>query len=311
VLSEAIDGYRTFTNQYDVEKMAVELVRAQELIEFRAVLDKSIAGLGINVQRLARQLRALLAQPERSGWNDGQEEGFLDGARLSQLIASPNERRIFKHERIMAQPDCSLTFLIDCSGSMKAHIQALSALIDIAVRALDMAEVQSEVLGFSTAAWTGGRAQKDWIRAGKPNHPGRLNEVSHIVFKGADVSWRRARPSIAGLLKSEMFREGIDGEAVLWAEKRLLKSDANRKILVVVSDGSPMDSATNLANDSHYLDHHLRDVVQGIETRREVSIVGIGVGLDMSPYYQKSHVLDLVNASASQSLREMIDLIGS
>jgi cobaltochelatase CobT len=310
VLVNAVDGYRAFTKKYDIENKASDLVRSAQLAEFRLALDERVAGLGVIVHRLARQLRALLSTPEREGWNAGEEEGYLDGRRLSQLIVSPADKRVFKLERVTPQADCALTFLVDCSGSMKAHIQSLTALVDIFVRALDMAEVQCEVLGYTTAAWTGGRAQKDWLKAGKPSHPGRLNETSHIVFKSADVSWRRARPSIAGMLKSEIFREGIDGEAVLWAEKRLEASDASRKILVVVSDGSPMDSATNLANDEHYLDHHLRDVVQGIEMRANISIVGIGVGLDMSPYYRKSHVLDLVNSSANQSLLELVDLIG-
>jgi cobaltochelatase CobT len=309
VIADAEDGYCVFTTKYDKQHAATDLVRAEELAQFRLTLDALVAGLGVNVQRLARQLRALLAKPERNGWNNGEDEGYIDGRRLSQLIASPTEKRIFKQERIEPQTNCAITFLIDCSGSMKAHIQSLASLLDILVRALDMAEVQSEVLGFTTGAWTGGRAQKDWMKAGKPKHPGRLNEASHIVFKGADTSWRRARPSIAALLKNEMFREGIDGEAVLWAKQRLMNSEAERKILVVVSDGSPMDSATNLANDAYYLDHHLRDVVRAIETSGEITIVGSGVGLDMSPYYRKSHVLDLVNSSASQSLREMIDLL--
>jgi cobaltochelatase CobT len=309
VLSEAEEGYRVFTTHYDIERNSVDLVRLEQLNEFRQRLDAHIGGLGINVQRLARQLRALLSRPSRDGWNAAQDEGYLDGRRLAQLIASPTETRIFKNERQILHADCALTFLVDCSGSMKAHIEQVAALLDVFTRALDMAEVECEVLGFTTSAWTGGRAQKDWVKAGKPAHPGRLNEAAHIIFKSADVSWRRARPSIAALLKSEIFREGIDGEAVLWAEKRLAKSDANRKILVVISDGSPMDSATNLANDAHYLDHHLRDVVQSIEARSTISIVGVGVGLDMSPYYRKSHVLDLVNASANQSIREIIDLL--
>jgi cobaltochelatase CobT len=311
VLANAADGYRIFTTQYDKQWLAVELVRAEQLAEFRKQLDKGVAGLGVNVQRMARQLRALLAIPQRNGWNNGEDDGYIDGRRLSQLVASPNEKRIFRQERVEAQTDCAITFLIDCSGSMKTHIQSLAALLDIFVRALDMADLQSEVLGFTTGAWTGGRAQKAWQKAGKPTHPGRLNEAAHIVFKGAETSWRRARPSLAALLKSEIFREGIDGEAVLWAKQRLASSDADRKILVVVSDGSPMDSATNLANDEHYLDHHLRDVVQAIELRSDISIVGIGVGLDMSPYYRKSHVLDLINSPANQSLREMIELIAA
>jgi cobaltochelatase CobT len=309
VLSDAVDGYRVFTTKYDYQGPATQLVRVEQLAEFRAALDSQVAGLGVNVQRLARQLRTLLSLPERNGWNNGEDEGYIDGRRLSQLIASPNEKRIFRQERIETLTDCAIVFLIDCSGSMKAHIQALAGLIDLFVRALDMADVQSEVLGFTTAAWTGGRAQKDWLKAGKPQHPGRLNEAAHIVFKGSDISWRRARPSLAALLKSEIFREGIDGEAVLWAKQRLIRIEASRKILVVISDGSPMDSATNLANDQHYLDHHLRQVVQDIEMKGEISIVGVGVGLDMSPYYRKSHVLDLVHSSANQSLREMIELV--
>jgi cobaltochelatase CobT len=309
VLTDADDGYRIFATKYDKQSAAAELVRSEELKQFRMALDEVVAGLGVNVQRLARQLQALLALPERNGWNHGEDEGYIDGRRLSQLIASPAEKRVFKQVRIEPRTNCAVTFLIDCSGSMKAHIQSLAALLDILVRALDMVDVQSELLGFTTGAWTGGRAQKDWIKAGKPQHPGRLNEASHIVFKAVETSWRRARPAMAALLKSEMFREGIDGEAVLWAKQRLMNCDAERKFLVVVSDGSPMDSATNLANDANYLDHHLREVVQSIETDGDITIVGIGVGLDMSPYYRKSHVLDLLNSSASQSLREMIDLL--
>jgi cobaltochelatase CobT len=308
-IEDSEQGYRIFTTKYDKQCGAAELVRAQELTQFRLALDAVVAGLGVNVHRLARQLQALLALPERNGWNHGEDEGYIDGRRLSQLIASSAEKRVFKRVRSEPRANCAVTFLIDCSGSMKAHIQSLAALLDLLVRALDMVEVQSEVLGFTTGAWTGGRAQKDWIKSGKPRHPGRLNETSHIVFKRAETSWRRARPSLAALLKSEMFREGVDGEAVLWAKQRLMNCDAARKFLVVVSDGSPMDSATHLANDASYLDHHLREVVQSIEMSGDITIVGIGVGLDMSPYYRKSHVLDFVNSSASQSLREMIDLL--
>jgi cobaltochelatase CobT len=309
VLTDAANGYQIFATKYDKQFSAAELVRSEELRQFRMALDEVVAGFGVNVQRLARQLQTLLALPERNGWNHGEDEGYIDGRRLSQLIASPTEKRVFKQVRIEPRTNCAVTFLIDCSGSMKAHIQSLAALLDILVRALDMVDVQSELLGFTTGAWTGGRVQKDWIKAGKPQHPGRLNEASHIVFKAVETSWRRARPAIAALLKSVMFREGIDGEAVLWAKQRLMNCDAERKFLVVVSDGSPMDSATNLANDAYYLDHHLREVVQSIETDGDIIIVGIGVGLDMSPYYRKSHVLDLVNSSASQSLREIIDLL--
>jgi cobaltochelatase CobT len=179
------------------------------------------------------------------------------------------------------------------------------------VRALELAGVSSEILGFTTGAWNGGRAQKDWLAHGQPEHPGRLNELCHMVFKDADTTWRGARPDIAALLKADLFREGVDGEAVLWASDRLLARTEERKLLVVVSDGCPMDSATNLANDAHYLDQHLRDVVQATETGGRIAIYGLGVGLDLSAYFSRSHVLDLEMASANQMLREIAQLMAS
>ena len=193
---------------------------------------------------------------------------------------------------------------------MKQHAEPLAALVDVWVRALEMAGVSSEVLGFTTGAWNGGRAQRDWTRAGRPRHPGRLNEVSHLVFKDADTPWRRAKPNLAALLKADLFREGIDGEAVLWAIRRMEARPEERKLLLVVSDGSPMDSATNLANDLFYLDQHLRDVVQSVEARGEVEVFGVGVALDLSPYYSRSHVLDLEGSDARGCLYELLALIG-
>ena len=181
--------------------------------------------------------------------------------------------------------------------------------VDVFVRALEQAGVATEVLGFTTGAWNGGLAQRDWLRAGRPQHPGRLNEVCHMVFKDAEARWQRARPDIAALLKGDLFREGIDGEAVAWACRRLAGRGEDRKLLLVISDGSPMDSATNLANDEHYLDHHLRDVVQSVESTRQIEILGVGVGLDLSPYYSRSHVLDLAGSTGNQVFRELIDLI--
>jgi cobaltochelatase CobT len=175
---------------------------------------------------------------------------------------------------------------------MKRHVEAVAMLVDVFVRALEQAGVASEVLGFTTGAWSGGRVQRDWQRAGRPRHPGRLNEVNHLVFKDADTPWRRARPDIAGLLKADLFREGIDGEAVDWACARLERRSEGRRLLVVVSDGSPMDSATELANDAHYLDHHLRDVVARREQGGQIEICAVGVELDLSAYYRRSRALD-------------------
>ncbi|MDR3452487.1 MAG: cobalt chelatase [Rhodoferax sp.] len=309
VLEAADDGYRVFTTAYDRECLAATLVRAELLKDFRTRLDARIAGQGVNIARLARELRALLAVPARDGWDGDQDEGYIDGRRLALLVASPTERRLFRTEHIEPTANCVLSFLIDCSGSMRTHIESVAMFVDVFVRALEQAGVATEVLGFTTGAWNGGLAQRDWVRASRPQHPGRLNEVCHMVFKDAETRWQRARPDIATLLKGDLFREGIDGEAVAWACRRLAGRGEDRKLLLVISDGSPMDSATNLANDAHYLDHHLRDVVQSVESTRQIEILGVGVGLDLSPYYSRSHVLDLAGSTGNQVFRELIDLI--
>jgi cobaltochelatase CobT len=302
--------YRTFTTAYDREDLARALARPEALRDYRERLDQRIAAQGVNLPRLSRALRALLAEPLRDGWDGALEEGRIDGRRLASLVASPAERRLFRDERIEPRADAVVGFLIDCSGSMKEHIESVAMLVDVLVRALEQAGVASEVLGYTTGAWNGGRVARDWRRAGKPAHPGRLNERQHLVFKDAGTPWRRARPDLAALLKSDLFREGLDGEAVDWAAARLSACDERRKILLAISDGSPMDGATNLANDAHYLDHHLRDVVARHEQIGEVQLYGIGVGLDLSPYYARSHVLDFTAAPGNQVFGEVIALIG-
>ena len=309
LLDDADGAYRIFTTAYDRQHDAASLARQELLAEYRERLDRRIAGQGVNIARLARELRALLAVPTRDGWDGDQEEGRIDGRRLAQLVASPTERRLFRTERLEPVADCMVSFLIDCSGSMKEHSESVAMLVDVLARALEQAGVTSEILGFTTGAWNGGRAQRDWIRAGKPAHPGRLNERCHLVFKAAETPWRRARPAIAALLKDDLFREGFDGEAVDWACARLLARTEERKLLLVISDGSPMDSATHLANDAHYLDHHLRDVVDRCKQAGGVEIVGVGVGLDLSPYYSRSHVLDLAASTGNQIFREITGLI--
>lgn len=308
-LEEADGGYCVFTTAYDVEVRAATLVRAALLRDYRERLDRRIAGQGLNIARLVRELQAALAVPTRDGWDGAQEEGCIDGRVLARLIASPTERRLFRIERQQPMADCVIGFLIDCSGSMKQHIESVAMLVDVFVRALEQAGVASEVLGFTTGAWNGGRALRDWQRAGRPRHPGRLNEACQMVFKDADTPWRRARPDIAALLKSDLFREGIDGEAVDWACARLEGRSEGRRLLIVVSDGSPMDSATHLANDVHYLDHHLREVVARREQEGAVQIYGVGVGLDLSPYYRRSQVVDLAGAVGNEVFREIVAMI--
>jgi cobaltochelatase CobT len=308
LLLDETGPYRVFTTAYDCQTDAATLVRPEQLIEFRARLDRRIAELGVNLGRLARDLKALLARPARDDWDGAQEEGVIDGRRLAQLIASPTERRLFRVEREAPRADCLVTLLIDCSGSMKAHIESVAVLVDVLVRALEQAGVASEVLGYTTGAWNGGRAHRDWQRAGRPARPGRLNEASHLVFKNAATPWRRARPGIAALLKADLFREGIDGEAVDWAMRRSAQREEARRMLIVISDGSPMDSATQLANDAHYLDQHLKEVVARHEALG-AEVYGVGVGLDLSAYYSRSHVLQLEGSAGKAMFRELIAMI--
>ena len=311
VLGDAVQGYQAFTTVYDRELRAGALVRDALRADYREQLDRRIAAQGFNLTRLTRQLQALLAVPARDGWDDGQEEGRIDGRRLAQLISSPAERRLFRRDRHEPVADALVSFLIDCSGSMKQHIESVAMLVDVFVRALEQAGVASEVLGFTTGAWNGGRAARDWQRAGRPRHPGRLNEVNHLIFKDADTPWRRARRDIAALLKTDLFREGIDGEALDWACERMLVRAEERRLLLVISDGCPMDGATALANDEHYLDQHLREVVARRELQGRVAIFGIGVGLDLSPFYGRCTALDLTTHLGNASLFEIVQLLAS
>lgn len=294
---ESASGYRVFTTRFDVEVHAASLVRKALLREYRERLDARVARQGINLARLARVFAAVLTTPERDGWRFDEEDGRIDGRRLAQLVSSPAERRLFRREHLRPRATSAVGILIDCSGSMSGLAETLATMADILVRALDMAGVDSEVLGFTTGAWNGGRAWKEWQAQGRPPQPGRLNEVCHLVFKNAGRNWRRARVDLAALLKADLFREGIDGEAVDWACERLLARTAERRILLVISDGCPMDSATGLANDAFYLDNHLKEVVARRERQGSVEIFGLGVGLDLSPFYRRT-----VSADFSQVL---------
>ena len=310
-LAESGGVYRVFTDEFDTETQAIDLVRPALLQEYRERLDQRIEKQGLSVARLARELNAVLATPVRDGWQGGLEEGYIDGRQLTQLITSPSERRLFRQEQHAPVSDSAVSFLIDCSGSMREHIEAVAVLVDVMARALDQIGVVTEVLGFTTNAWNGGRAQKAWLRAGRPAHPGRLNETAHLVFKDSDTSWRRARPALGALLKSDLFREGVDGEAVTWAASRMQQRHDGRRLLMVISDGSPTDGATSLANDTHYLDHHLCNVVASLEAQGAVEIYGIGVGLDLSPYYRNNRAFDLSASVSNTVLREIVAMMAA
>lgn len=311
VFEDTERAYRVHTTRYDREVAAASLVRKAVLDEYRERLDRRIAGLRVNVARLARMLGALLAVPARDGWNFGEEEGHIDGRRLAQLISSPAERRLFRTERHRPVADCIVSFLIDCSASMKEHIEPVALVVEILTRALALTGATTEVLGFTTGAWNGGRAQRDWENRGRPKQPGRLNELCHIVFKDAGRSWRRARHDIAALLKADLFRESIDGEAVEWACQRMLGRSEARRILIVISDGCPMDGATTLANDAFYLHNHLKEVVARHEAQRDVEILGLGVGLDISAFYRHSLATDPAGALDNALFNEIVQMIGT
>ena len=308
--SDGDGAYRAYCTAYDREDKAGELVRRALLLEYRERMDERIASLGINTARLARRSTQLLAVPRRDGWSFGEEEGYIDGRRLAQLISSPSERRLFRKEQFLPHADCLVTFLVDCSGSMKTHAESVAVLLDILLRALDQAGVTTELLGFTTGAWNGGRVKRDWMRARSPAQPGRLNELVHMVFKDGETSWRRARPDIAALLKADLYREGVDGEAVDWACQRMLARPERRRILLVVSDGCPMDTATNLANDEFYLAQHLKQVVARREAQGAVEIRGLGLGLDLGAYYSRSLATTLPASLNNELFSEIAQLLG-
>lgn len=308
LLEDGSSSYRVFTRAYDRELDPAALVRPALLRELRTQLDERIAHASVNVGRLARYLQAAFARPADDGWDSAQEEGRIDGRMLSQLVASPTERRLFTQPRRAPVAQCLVTFLLDCSGSMKEYAPRVALVLDVLVRAMEHAGIATEVLGFTTGAWNGGRTRRDWLRAGSPDHPGRLNEADHLVFKPADDTWRRRRASIAALLKTDLYREGIDGEAVQWACRRMAGRSERRRILAVVSDGSPMDTATSLVNDAGYLDHHLQAVIAA-ESATGIEIRGLGVGLDLSPFYPASRVLDIARENSLAMFLELCDLL--
>ena len=307
--SEMVSDYRVFSRDYDRQVNISGSVRPAELKKLRARLDNVLEQQNINVHRLARYLQQLFARPKLSGWSFGEEEGYLDSSRLSRLLTNPDDRRLFRKEEGKPFADCVVTILIDNSGSMRRHKLEIASLVDTFSRALELATVKTEILGFTTGAWTGGRAYKNWIAKGRPANPGRMNEIRHTVYKDAETPWRRSRQSIAGFLKSELFREGIDGEALEWAVSRIAKRHASRKIIMMISDGSPMDTATGLVNHDRYLDQHLQQVVHEVEKRPDIHLCGLGLGLDLSTYYSQCIAINMDEVLSNRELIGIAELL--
>lgn len=281
--------YKAYTVLHDEVVTAEDLCDEDELLRLRGFLDQQLVSLQGAVTKLANRLqRRLMAQQSRS-WDFDQEEGLLDAARLARIVIDPTRSLSYKIERDMEFRDTVVTLLIDNSGSMRGRpisIAAISA--DIMARTLERCGVKTEILGFTTRAWKGGQSREDWLAAGRPPMPGRLNDLRHIVYKKADEPWRRARKNLGLMMREGLLKENIDGEALLWAHARLIARAEERRILMVISDGAPVDDSTLSVNSGTYLERHLRQVIEWIENRSPVQLVAIGIGHDVTRYYRRA-----------------------
>jgi len=281
--------YRPYTTQFDEVIAATELCDPEELDRLRSYLDQQLVHLQGAVTKLANRLqRRLMAQQSRS-WDFDQEEGLLDAARLARVVVNPMQSLSYKVERDTEFRDTVVTLLIDNSGSMRGRpisIAAISA--DILARTLERVGVKTEILGFTTRAWKGGQSREKWLAEGRPPQPGRLNDIRHIVYKQADEPWRRAKRSLGLMMREGLLKENIDGEALLWAHGRMIARPEERKILMVISDGAPVDDSTLSVNSGSYLERHLRQVIGWIEARSPVELVAIGIGHDVTRYYSRA-----------------------
>jgi cobaltochelatase CobT len=282
-------AYKTFTQQFDEQVEAHELCDPDELTRLRSYLDKQLANLQGVVGRLANRLqRRLLAQQNRA-WEFDLEEGVLDPSRLPRIIIDPYQPLSFKHEKDTDFRDTVVTLLLDNSGSMRGRpITVAATCADILARTLERCGVKVEILGFTTRAWKGGQSRELWLQSGKPPNPGRLNDLRHIVYKAADAPWRRARKNLGLMMREGLLKENIDGEALDWAHKRLLGRPEQRRILMVISDGAPVDDSTLSVNAGNYLERHLRHIIEDIETRSPVELIAIGIGHDVTRYYRRA-----------------------
>ena len=281
--------YKAFTKANDEVAQAADLCDVEELTRLRAYLDHQLESLQGAVSKLANKLqRRLMAQQNRS-WSFDLEEGVLDTARLTRVITDPTAPLSFKQEDDSEFRDTVVTLLLDNSGSMRGRPIMVAALCaDILARTLERCNVKVEILGFTTKAWKGGLSREDWVKAGKPAGPGRLNDLRHIIYKPADAPWRRARRNLGLMMREGLLKENIDGEALLWAHDRLLARPEQRKILMVISDGAPVDDSTLSVNVGNYLERHLRQVISEIEGRSPVELIAIGIGHDVTRYYKRA-----------------------
>ena len=281
--------YKAYTTKHDEVVGASDLCDDEELTRLRAYLDQQLIPLQSAVTKLANRLqRRLMAQQNRS-WDFDQEEGLIDAARLVRIVTNPAHALSYKVERDTEFRDTVVTLLIDNSGSMRGRPISIAAICaDILARTLERCAVKTEILGFTTRAWKGGQSREAWLQAGRPAKPGRLNDLRHIVYKQADAPWRRARKNLGLMMREGLLKENIDGEALLWAHDRLMARREDRRILMVISDGAPVDDSTLSVNSGNYLERHLRAVIRQIEQRSPVELIAIGIGHDVTRYYAKA-----------------------
>ncbi len=305
------NNYKVFTPAFDEVVAAEDLCDPEELQRLRNYLDKQLSSLQGVVARLANRLqRRLLAKQNRS-WDFDLEEGILDAARLSRVIIDPMHPLSFKMERDTTFRDTVVTLLIDNSGSMRGRpISVAATCADILARTLERCGVKVEILGFTTRAWKGGQAREQWLASGKPETPGRLNDLRHIIYKSADLPWRRARRNLGLMMREGLLKENIDGEALIWAHNRILARHEQRRILMVISDGAPVDDSTLSVNSGNYLERHLRHVIQEIENRSPVELIAIGIGHDVTRYYRRAVTIvdaEELGGAMTDKLAELFD----
>tara|TARA_B100000676_G_scaffold13627_1_gene12306 strand:- start:1352 stop:3130 length:1779 start_codon:yes stop_codon:yes gene_type:complete len=303
---EKLENYKVYDDKFDEIINAEELCDYKELDKLRRNLDQQVFTFQPLIVKIANRLqRKLLAQQNRQ-WDFNMEEGYLDTSRLSKIVANPNNKLSYKVEREIEFKDTIVSLLIDNSGSMRGRPITVAALCsDILAKTLERCLIKSEILGFTTKAWKGGKSRENWIKNGKPSNPGRLNDLRHIIYKSADAPWRRSKKNLGLLLKEGILKENVDGEALSWSYKRLLNRQEKRKILVVISDGAPVDDSTLSVNPGNYLEKNLRDNIHEIEKNGNVELIAIGIGHDVSRYYSKAVTIMDVDQLGEVLLNEL------
>ena len=308
-ISDADPTYLVYKTEFDEEIRAEDLAEPQELERLRAYLDQQLEPLKGAVSRLANKLQRRLQAQQNRSWEFDLEEGTLDAGRLARVIANPTTPLSFKVEKDTEFRDTCVTLLLDNSGSMRGRPISIAAICaDVLARTLERCSVKVEILGFTTRAWKGGQSREEWLAEGRPQTPGRLNDLRHIIYKSADAPWRRARPNLGLMMKEGLLKENIDGEALEWAHRRMNARPESRKILMVISDGAPVDDSTLSVNPANYLEKHLRDVIAMVEKRSQIELLAIGIGHDVTRYYERAVTITDVEQLAGAMTEQLAAL---